>query len=282
MTVNLWASQHLVPYLLSPLTWGFFALGAIIGSFLNVCILRIPEGTFWRHARSVCPQCGAPIPAYLNLPILSYLILRGRTRCCAKPLSKQYPLVELLSAVAFVVVYWKFPFIAMHSQGFDIDPAELIRWLHGSVLTAIFIVCSVIDLRLMIIPDVISLPMVALTPVIVYLHPELDWFSALVGVIAGGGSLYVIAWLYWLVRREVGLGMGDVKLLAGIGGWLGYQAVFPTVFVGSVLGAVVGILAMVVTRQLNLKSAIPFGPFLAIGAWIHMIGGGWLQNWLGP
>src|SRR5690606_19043942 len=118
-------------------------------------------------------------------------------------------------------------------------------------------ICSVIDLRMMIIPDVLSLGLVAMTPIVVYFHPDLDWRSAAIGVVAGGGSLYLIAWAYWLVRREVGLGLGDVKLLAGVGGWLGYQAIIPTIFMGSVLGAMVGISAIIVLKRLTLKSALP-------------------------
>jgi leader peptidase (prepilin peptidase)/N-methyltransferase len=265
-------------WLTSPLTWIAFVFGATVGSFLNVCIYRIPEGTFWRHARSVCRACGAEIPFYLNIPIFSWLMLRGRTRCCKQPLSPQYPLVELLTGVVFAVIYWKFPFVTLGDSGLLWDYSNIIRAFHAVIFTCLLIVCSVIDLRFMIIPDVISLPMIALTPAVVFLHPDLDWMSALIGVVAGGGSLYAIAWLYWLIRREVGMGMGDVKLLAGIGGWLGYQAIIPTIFYGSLLGAVTGLGIMVVTRRLTLRSAIPFGPFLAAGAIIQLIIGPYLQD----
>ena len=122
-----------------------------------------------------------------------------------------------------------------------------------------------------IIPDVLSLPMIALTPLVVMLHPELSWRSGLIGVIAGGGIIYLIAWLYLLVRGREGMGMGDAKLLAAIGGWLGYQAIMPTLLVGSVLGSVVGIGAMLKSRQLNLQTELPFGPFLALGAALFLL-----------
>ena len=265
-------------YLSSGFTWAAVVLGAVIGSFLNVCILRIPEGTFLKHQRSMCPACGAPIPGYLNIPVLSWFMLGGRARCCRAKISLQYPSVEAFTAVLFAVVYWRFPFMVEAGYGYQIDYANLLRCLHAAIFCSVLIVCSVIDLRLMIIPDVISLPMIALTPLVVYVHPDLDWISASLGVLIGGGSLYAIAWLYWIIRREVGMGMGDVKLLAGIGGWLGYQAILPTVLYGSIAGAFTGLFMMVVTRKLTLRSAIPFGPFLALGAIIHLFAGPFIQQ----
>jgi len=272
--------MKLAAYLASPLTWICFLFGAILGSFLNVCILRIPEGTFLKHARSICPACGAPIPWYLNVPIFSWLMLRGKARCCGARISVQYPLVELLTAVMFVIIYWKFPFVIFGGGPVSWDYPNILRAAHAAIFVSLLIVCAVIDLRLMIIPDVITLPMIVLTPLVVYLSPDLDWVSALIGVVAGGLSLYAIAWFYWLIRREVGMGMGDVKLLAAIGGWLGYQAVIPTIFYGSLLGAITGIAVMVATRRLSLRTAIPFGPFLAVGAIMHLIIGPYLQELL--
>jgi leader peptidase (prepilin peptidase)/N-methyltransferase len=272
--------QLALTYLTSPLTWIAFLFGAIVGSFLNVCIFRVPEGTFFKSQRSVCRGCGAKIPFYLNVPIVSWLILRGKAACCGVRLSPQYPLVELLTAVMFAVAYWKFPFAAVTDSGIFWDHANLLRAAHAAVLICLLIVCSVIDLRLMIIPDVISLPMIALSPLVVLVHPDLDWLSSVVGIIAGGASLYAIAWIYWLLRHEVGMGMGDVKLLAAIGGWLGYQSIIPTILYGSVLGSLGGLAFMAASRKLTLKSAIPFGPFLALGAIIHMIAGSYIQELL--
>jgi leader peptidase (prepilin peptidase)/N-methyltransferase len=266
--------------LFSPITWFVFLWGACIGSFLNVCILRIPEKTFWKSARSACPSCGATIPFYLNVPILSWFFLRGKTACCKQRLSFIYPLVEFLTGFLFVMIYWKYPFIVQKSDIWEVDYPNLLRALHGCVFVSILVVCSFIDFKLMIIPDVISLPMIALTPLIAWLHPDLSMLTALIGALAGGGILYLIAWAYWLVRKEVGMGMGDVKLLAGIGGWLGYQSIIPTVFYGSILGASLGIAFMAAKRTLTLKSAIPFGPFLAIGAIIHLMMGSYLQELL--
>jgi leader peptidase (prepilin peptidase)/N-methyltransferase len=269
----------LAGYLEAPMTWICLLFGAIFGSFLNVCIYRIPAGEFWKNSRSVCRACGAPIPFYLNIPIFSWLLLRGRTACCKSKLSPQYPIVELLTAVMMVLLYWKFPFVVLKGEGLlEWDFANMLRFAHAAVFTCLLIVCSFIDLRLMIIPDVISIPMIIATPFVAAMHPDLDYRSAFLGVLLGGGVLYAIAWLYWLLRREVGMGLGDVKLLAAIGGWLGYQSIIPTIFYGSMLGALAGLGVIVGNRSFNLKTAIPFGPFLALGAIIHMIMGSYLQN----
>lgn len=269
---------NILAYLTSWITWAFFVFGLAIGSFLNVCIFRIPEGTFWKSWRSVCRSCGEKIPSYLNIPVLSFIILRGKSRCCHKKLSWQYPIVELAAAFILAYIYWRFPFLTQYDGRFEIDYRQFLRFSHASIFSLLLVVCAVIDMRHMIIPDVIDLPMIALTPFVVYLHPDLDWKSALIGVLVGGGSLYLIAWIYWLIRKEVGLGMGDVKLLAAIGGWLGYQSIFPVIVYGSVLGSFFGLGAILISRKMSWKSAIPFGPFLAIGAIIHLLFGGFFQE----
>lgn len=267
--------------LTSPLTWIWFVFGALIGSFLNVCIVRIPNGTFFKEARSVCPHCGAPIPGYHNIPILTWFILRGRAACCNSTISIRYMFVELITAALFVVIYWKFPFISTDDGIFVFDHAELIRCLHAMLFSSLLITCSFIDIKHMIIPDVISIPMILLSPLIVIVHPELTWIDAGIGAFVGGFSLYAIAWIYYILRSEVGMGMGDVKLLAAIGGWLGYQAIIPTIFYGSILGSFFGLLGILLSGKLDLKTAIPFGPFLALGAIIHLVLGSWIQLLIG-
>lgn len=264
----------------SPMFWLIFILGACIGSFLNVCILRVPEGTFLKNTRSVCPACGQMIPFWLNIPILAWFLLGGKAKCCRARLSFQYPLVELLSAMIFVYMYVKFPFLGWSVDHAIWNPQDALRFLHGVAFISILLVCSAIDLRYMIIPDVISLPMILLTPVVAWIHPDLDMKSALIGVVLGGGFLYGIAWLYWIVRKEYGMGFGDVKLLAGIGGWLGYQAIFPTLFVGSIVGSIIGVAVLMLGRKFSWQARIPFGPFLAIGAVIHFCWGPELFAWL--
>ena len=241
--------------------------GAVFGSLYNVLIYRLPLGNFWSRIRSYCPHCEASIPFYLNIPVISFCWLRGRSACCNKKISWHYPIVEFASTVLAVGLYLKFPFLATDS----LDSQQLWRYLHAYMFCSLLLVASVIDLYHMIIPDEISLGMVALTPLVVYLHPELDWQSAAIGVIVGGALLYIISWGYWLIRRKVGMGMGDVKLLAGIGGWLGYEGVFPVVLYASVLGTSVALALAFYKRTLNFQSALPFGPFLAIGVVIHML-----------
>lgn len=278
-------STTLMPWL----TGMVLVSGLVVGSFLNVCIFRLPEGTFFKHVRSVCPACGATVPSWLNVPVLSYLFLRGRARCCGASLSVQYPLVELVTAILFVLAYDQFPFMTLVSadasmvqdatagSGYPesafvlVNQAQLVRWLHAVVLLSVLLTASVIDFRLMIIPDVLSIGLIVSAPVVVWLHPELTWKSSLLGVLLGGGILYAVAWGYWLLRREVGMGFGDVKLLAGIGGWLGYEAIFPVILIASLSGSFVGIGVMIWKRQFGAKMPLPFGPFLAFGAVLHLL-----------
>jgi leader peptidase (prepilin peptidase)/N-methyltransferase len=269
---------QLLAYLFAPMTWISFIFGSIVGSFLNVCIYRIPEGTFFAHARSRCRACGEAIPAYRNIPMVSWVLQGGKAACCGAKISVQYPIIELGTAVIFALIYWKVPFVEVKGAVIGWDFANLIRAIHMAIFSSLMIVCAAIDWRHMIIPDIISLPMVAVTPLLVWIHPDLDWLSALLGVATGFSVLYAIAWLYWLIRKEVGMGMGDVKLLAAIGGWLGVQSILPTILVGSLLGALYGIGLMIVTRSTNLRTALPFGPFLVAGALIHLFFGASIQE----
>jgi leader peptidase (prepilin peptidase)/N-methyltransferase len=166
----------------------------------------------------------------------------------------------------FALAYWHAPFLGEVGDSYVFSNGEFLRWLHSVVFVSLLIVCSVIDLRLMIIPDVISIPMILVSPLIGWFHPSLDIKSSLIGVVVGGAVPYAIAWLYWVIRKQYGLGFGDVKLLAAIGGWLGYQAIFPTLFVGAMSGSVVGIGVLIFARRFSWKAHIPFGPFLAFGA----------------
>lgn len=251
-----------------------FVIGSILGSFFNVLIYRLPREMFWRYQRSHCPHCEQRIPYYLNIPIVSFLLLRGRTACCQQKLSVQYPLIELSSALLVAGLYFYAPFISLDGIAYP----QLIRYLHAVVFCCLLLVASVIDLHHMIIPDEISLTMVALTPLVVYLHPELDWKSAGIGVIAGGGIVYAIAWAYQLIRGKIGMGMGDAKLLAGMGGWLGWQAVLPTLLYASLLGTLTALILIPIgKKRYNLQSALPFGPFLAMGSVIHLFFGHELQ-----
>jgi leader peptidase (prepilin peptidase) / N-methyltransferase len=259
--------------------WTVVALGSCIGSFLNVCIIRIPEGTFFKNVRSVCPSCGVKIPFYLNIPVAGFFILRGKAKCCGARLSWQYPIVEMVMAVIFGLLYFKFPFAGWSLASGTFDLGDFLRWMHASVFISLMVAMSVIDSKLMIIPDVLSLGMLALSPLVAWIHPDLTLKGSLIGAVAGGAILYSVAWAYWLFRKQYGMGFGDVKLLAAIGGWLGWQAVFPTLLLGSIVGSIIGIVAMLVIRDVGWQAKIPFGPYLALGAVVHLIWGPEIFLW---
>ncbi len=241
-----------------------FTLGLIVGSFLNVCIFRIPQGQsiVWPH--SYCPSCREPLRWYHNIPVISFLFLRGRCSFCKHPISYRYPLVELTTGVLFLVVFLRF----------GLHWASPIYWIFVSILIAI----SFIDFDHRIIPDRISLPGMAAGFLLSFMNPRLPWLESLLGIVAGGGILYVVAMAYKLLSNVDGMGGGDIKLLAMIGAFLGWKAVFPVIFISSALGCVVGVPAMLI-RRANSRFAIPFGPFLALGALVYLIYGDILIHW---
>jgi len=231
-----------------------FLLGAVIGSFLNVCIYRIPAGESVVTPRSRCPHCLTTIRWFHNLPIASWLWLKGRCAYCAAPFSIRYPLVEALTGLLFTLFFMRFGF----------HPATLVAWL----LAALLVTISCIDLDHQIIPDVISLPGIPLGFLCAFAFPWVSWQSSLLGILLGGGILLAIALGYeWLTGQE-GMGLGDVKLLAMLGAFLGAAAVLPIIFLASILGTLVGVPLMVITRA-GRKLAIPFGPFLAAAALVY-------------
>ena len=260
-------------YLVNGYSLFLFVLGCILGSFYNVIIYRLPEKTLLKSHRSRCRHCNSLVPFWLNIPILSWLLLLGKTRCCKKPLSIQYPIVELIGGLSMVGIYWLHPFINNISYNLIIDYDNLFRFLHLYIFFSLLLISSVIDFRLKIIPNVISFGMIMFSPIWIIIHPELDWFSSVLGIALGLSLPLSIALIYYLIRRKQGLGMGDVKILSAIGGWLGYQSIIPTLFSGSIIGAVVGIVGMIINRDKSSTYQIAFGPFLAFGAILYQITG---------
>ncbi len=242
----------------------YFILGAVIGSFLNVCIYRIPEGMSIVSPASRCPQCKSAIRWYQNIPIISYLYLRGRCASCGAGIPMRYPMVEALTGALFVLV-------GLRLGGFYVIP---VYWL----FVASLVVITFIDMDHQIIPDVISLPGVVAGFLLSFCVPWLSWTDSLFGILLGGGSLYLVAKTYYLLTKVEGMGGGDVKLLAMIGAFLGWKAVLPVIFLGSLSGAMVGVPLMLVKRA-GGKLAIPFGPFLALGAVIYLLFGSSLVEW---
>jgi leader peptidase (prepilin peptidase)/N-methyltransferase len=229
--------------------------GAIVGSFLNVCIIRLPKGESIIIPGSHCPQCNHPIKFYDNIPLISYLLLGGKCRYCKRSISAQYPLVEGTTAISSLLLFLKYGL-------------SLSYFFYFSFVAALIII-TVIDLYHQIIPDVISIPGIGVGLLGALIIPHITFFNSLLGILLGGGSLFVVATLYqWLFKRE-GMGGGDVKLLAMIGAFLGWDAVILTILLSSLIGSITGIIIMVLKGK-DFKYAIPFGPFLSLGAVIAL------------
>ncbi|MDP9140643.1 MAG: A24 family peptidase [Pseudomonadota bacterium] len=260
-------------------------LGMLVGSFLNVVILRLPrmmELAWRREARgllelaevdeapvsltkpaSCCPGCGAAIKPWHNIPVLSWLWLRGRCAACKTRISVQYPLVELASGVMSGLC-------AVHfGWGAALAAALVFTW--------VLIALTVIDLRTQLLPDDLTLPLLwlglGLSLVPVFVTPQ----TAIVGAMAGYLSLWSVFWLFKLVTGKEGMGYGDFKLLAAVGAWLGWQALPMVILLSSLVGAVVGI-GMVLFLRHDRRVPIPFGPYLAAAAWLAMLYGETLQS----
>lgn len=251
-------------------TWVTVAgvFGALIGSFLNVVILRLPDeqqSIVWPGSH--CPKCGEPIAWYDNIPILSWLALRGKCRHCKEPISFRYVVVEALTAAAAVSM------VLVH--GVTLQALALFVFL------AALIVVTFIDIDHRIIPNVISLPGIAVGIAVMPWVTELDWWpqmrTRLIGAAVGGGFLLATALLYELIRKREGMGMGDVKLLAMIGGWLGLKSIFFVVFVSTLIGSLVGIGIMVFQKK-GMNASLPFGPYLSIGAVLYVFIGDHIVN----
>ncbi len=241
-----------------------FLFGLFIGSFLNVCIYRIPANKSIVWPASNCPGCHTPIRFYDNIPVLSYIWLLGKCRSCDGPISIRYPLVELLSGAFAGLCVLKF--------GFTLAAAIYF------VFIAALLVITFIDMDHRIIPDVISLPGIPVFFAATFLLPGMSPVESITGILVGGGSLFLVAWAYYLLTGKEGMGGGDIKLLAMIGAVVGWKGVILTIFTASITGTIVGGTLMLLSGK-NLKLAIPFGPFLATGAVISVFYGPELIRW---
>jgi leader peptidase (prepilin peptidase)/N-methyltransferase len=234
------------------------AFGAIIGSFLNVCIARLPDGRSVVRPPSHCPKCQTFLAWYENIPIVSYLFLTGRCRTCRVRISAIYPAVEVLTGALAVALFLRL--------------GPTLAFAGYFAFAAALVVITFIDLDHQIIPDVISLPGIAIGLAFSLVSPLVTPLDAAIGVLAGGGTLLSVAWLYKTFRGQEGMGGGDIKLLAMIGAFLGWQSIFVTLFVGSVIGSIIGVVVMLYEGA-DSKLAIPFGPFLAGGALVYLFWG---------
>jgi leader peptidase (prepilin peptidase)/N-methyltransferase len=241
-----------------------FIFGLCIGSFLNVCIFRLPASQSIARPRSRCPECGNFIASYDNIPVFSYLLLKGRCRQCGIKIGLRYPTVELLGGLFALAVFLKF----------GLSAESLIYFAFISCL----LVATFIDLDHRIIPDVITLPGIPFFFAASFALPDMTYKTALTGILIGGGSLFLVAWIYNLLTKKEGMGGGDIKLLAMMGALIGWKGVLFTIFVSSLVGTLSGLAVMLQSRK-GMKLAVPFGPFLAIGGITYIFFGTRLINW---
>jgi len=228
-----------------------FLLGLVSGSFLNVVIHRLPSGESVAFPGSHCPACGAPIRPYDNVPVLSWLVLRGRCRVCRAPISARYPFVELANAVLWVAVFLRVPGWADFAS--------------GAFLCSACLALLAIDAEFRILPDRITLTGIAVGLTLSFFSRVRTPASSFAGAAIGAGGLWLVAFLYEKWKKVEGMGLGDVKMLGMIGALLGASGVVVTVLLASVAGSLVG-LALVAARRGSLQTALPFGVFLALGA----------------
>lgn len=244
-----------------------FVLGSLIGSFLNVCIYRMPRGLSIISPSSRCPSCSMPVKPWDNIPVLSFLILGGRCRHCRKKISVRYPLVEASNAFLYMSVLWKF------GVGWN--------FLIYAALVSSLIVITFIDLDFQVIPDRITLPGIPIALIAgSFLLPDpfmradrLGYTASLIGFLAGGGFFYLVA-----VLSRGGMGGGDIKLMAMVGGLMGWKSVLLTTFAGSLSGSIIGIFLMLFKGK-GRKTKIPFGPFLAFGTLVTLFFGQEILLW---
>jgi leader peptidase (prepilin peptidase)/N-methyltransferase len=235
----------------------FFLVGLAVGSFLNVCILRIPSGKSIVRPASHCPKCRKPIPWRDNIPILSYVLLRGRCRFCRKSISWQYPLVEALTGLLFVLAYLKFN-------------QSLMDFIVVAALVIMSVLVSGIDIRTYTIPDKIILPFLVFAVLLAPFNPYLGgvWLGRLaggaIGFAAGGAVLFITGWVGGKFFGREAMGGGDIKLSAAFGALLGWQIILEGLVLGFILGAFVAI-GLIWAGRLKRKSPLPFGPFICAG-----------------
>jgi leader peptidase (prepilin peptidase)/N-methyltransferase len=267
-------------------------LGLAVGSFLNVVIYRLPLmlERQWREQcaevsgasaaatlpaalperfnlivpRSACPSCRAPITALQNIPLLSWLLLRGRCASCGSPISMRYPLVEALTGLLSALVAWQFGF------GWPVLAALLLTWY--------LIALAFIDIDHQLLPDFLTLPLLWIGLILSLWGapgagpPPVDPRSSLIGAMAGYASLWSVYHLFRALTGKEGMGYGDFKLCAALGAWLGWQMLLPVILIASAVGAVVGV-TFIALRGHHRSTPIPFGPFLAAGAWLMLMWG---------
>jgi leader peptidase (prepilin peptidase) / N-methyltransferase len=267
-----------------------FVVGAAVGSFLNVVIHRVPNEESIVFPNSACPGCKTPIKAYDNIPILSWLILRAKCRSCGEPIAARYPAVELLTALLFLLVYWQT----------GVSPVLPVYLVFVAAMVALIF----IDAEHMILPNVITYPLLVgalvvrlIFPIIFnenYFSDTLSWpatylagkpawlvsvFSALVGALVGGGSLWLVGEIWKRLRGVDAMGLGDVKMMLAVGALIGWRLAALSIFLGAFSGAVIGVIMISRQKDKTLQTQIPFGIFLGIGSVLSLLFGEDLIAW---
>lgn len=265
-----------------------FVFGAVIGSFLNVVIHRVPNEESIVFPNSACPKCGSAIKGYDNIPLISWLILGGKCRGCKAPISIRYPAVELLNGLLFVLMFWRFDLTVFL-------PVALI-------FAAVTVALMFIDAEHMILPNVITYPFLVFALLVRVIYPlafgitfsdmtyaplfgmtQPDWVVSLIGAIlgalAGGGSLWLVGAIWKKLRGVEAMGLGDVKMMFGFGALLGWRSALLSILLASFAGALIGIGVIAKQKDRNMQAQIPFGIFLGIGSIAALVFGEQLVNW---
>ncbi len=279
----MWQIESVAPTVLIAIFVSLF--GLIIGSFLNVCIVRIPGGKSIVMPASACTKCGAAIRPYDNIPVISYLVLGGKCRKCKNPISAMYPAVELLTGLLFLGCY----------EVFGLS-AEALKW---SIFSAIMVVLVFTDLRERILPDLVNYTGFGLGLVLSFFTnpidgtasaiakrlfefpppaPVLSFADALLGAAAGSGLLWLVSEVYFRLRGREGMGLGDVKMMLMAGAFLGLKRTLLTIFAGSILGSVLGV-AVILARRKGSDYELPFGTFLGMAALLVVFFGSPIVYW---
>ncbi len=241
-----------------------FVFGMVVGSFLNVCICRMPKNESVVSPPSHCPHCSYQIRWYDNIPLMSYLLLRGKCRGCGAHISVQYPLVEMINGIVTLSLFLRF------------GPTLVFAVLF--MFCSALVVITFIDIEHQIIPDEISLSGIVVGFVLSFFLKDPSWIDSLLGILLGGGSLLLVAYSYqWLTGKD-GMGGGDIKLLAMMGAFLGWKAIPFIIFASSLVGSLLGVSIMLFQKK-DSKLAIPFGPYLAFGAVLYIFYGKPLIRW---
>jgi len=241
-----------------------FILGLIVGSFSNVCIYRIPRNESIIFPASHCPKCRSNISPKDNIPLLSYILLKGRCRNCKSKISIQYPIVEFLTGLIYLIIYLIY--------GLSVQSLIYI------ILSSALIIIAFIDLNKQVIPEVISLPGMVIGLILSFFVPYISFINSALGVVIGGGIILIIGVAGSAIFKKEAMGGGDVKLAAMIGAFLGWRYIIISLFLGFFLGALAGII-LILSKIKSRDDVVPFGPFIVLGSFITLLWGEKIISW---